>query len=85
MCSKEFTIEEREKQFPKKEKYFCSRKCSCVRIRSEKTKEKIKESVLKFNEKNGTLSREKKICPKCNKEFLGKKKITFCSKQFIKN
>lgn len=27
-CNKSFTVREREKQFPKKEKYFCSRSCS---------------------------------------------------------
>lgn len=27
-CDKEFTVVEREKLFPKKEKYFCSRKCA---------------------------------------------------------
>ena len=40
-CNRIVIIKEREKQFPKKEKYFCNRSCANTRIHSKKTKEKI--------------------------------------------
>lgn len=52
-CDKNIIIEEREKSFPKKQKYFCSKECSNKRTnrienerkpRSEETKKKISES-----------------------------------------
>ena len=49
-CNKEFDVEEREKIFPKKEKYYCSRSCANSRIHSEETKQKIKKTLTEFNE-----------------------------------
>jgi len=52
-CSKTFTIQEREKQFPKKEKYYCSRSCANSRSinHSQSTRKKISDAV-KENWKN---------------------------------
>ena len=44
-CGKIFEVEEREKQFPKKEKYFCSSRCSHIREMSLETKQKLSNSV----------------------------------------
>jgi hypothetical protein len=40
-CNNRFTVIEREKQHPVKEKYFCSRACANSRKHSQKTKNKI--------------------------------------------
>jgi len=37
-CGKVLKVEEREKQFPKKEKYFCNRSCANIRKHSKETK-----------------------------------------------
>lgn len=44
ICSRIITVEEREKQFPKKEKYFCNRSCANTRHHSKETKEKIRKT-----------------------------------------
>ena len=77
-CGKSFVVREREKLFPKKEKYFCSRSCSNSRIHTEVTKNKIQSAILsKIVPKILT----KKICLYCNKEFTGLKKRIYCSKE----
>ena len=43
-CNKKFIIEERKKQHPKKEKYFCSRSCANKRNHTIETKNKISKS-----------------------------------------
>ena len=84
-CEKEFEVREREKLFPKKEKYFCSRSCANSRDwkgkfkdsnkkRSLTLKKRVKEkgkwgSILYNNRKYFFKKRIKKICPICNKEF----------------
>lgn len=44
-CGKEFIINEREKLFSQKEKYYCSRKCANSRVLSKETKGKISEKI----------------------------------------
>lgn len=80
-CDKEFKIEEREKLFPQKDKYFCSKSCSNCRPQSEETKKKIRQSVTAINDSKGVQrSLRKIICQNCNKEFETKKKTQiFCS------
>jgi hypothetical protein len=53
-CNKEFEVEEREKLFPKKEKYFCSRSCanSLATANYDYAKKKLSK------------------CKKCNKELI---------------
>ena len=46
-CHKKFTVREREKLFPTKQKYYCSRSCANAHIHSEETKAKISGSVKK--------------------------------------
>lgn len=43
-CPRKFIIEEREKKFPSKEKFFCSRSCANTREFTEETKRKISKS-----------------------------------------
>lgn len=65
-CKIEFDIEEREKIFPTKEKYYCSRSCANSHIVSDEHRKKVSNS----------LKKERK-CPICNSIFFGKNK--FCS------
>lgn len=46
-CNSLIEIKEREKQFPKKEKYYCNRTCANTRKHTEKTKQRIKNSICK--------------------------------------
>jgi len=46
-CSNYFVIEKREKSFLKKKKFFCSASCRNIRIHSEETKNKIRNSICK--------------------------------------
>lgn len=44
-CGTEFTVCEREKQHPKKSKYYCNRSCANTRHQTENSKSKISSSV----------------------------------------
>lgn len=46
-CGKSFYVNERQKQFPKKDKYFCSKKCANTRVHSQETISKIKNCICK--------------------------------------
>lgn len=71
-CDCEFTVNEREKRFPEREKYFCSRSCANSRgPRSESFKEKVRKKLTK--------EIEVRTCPVCEKEF--QKKAVHCSKE----
>lgn len=82
-CKKHFEIEERIKQFPKKEKYFCSRKCANGKKWSEE--DNIKKSIsAKKSEKVKIANKKKRvgkerICKQCNKIFYNKNKTCFCN------
>lgn len=85
-CGKKFTVQEREKQHPKKEKYFCSLKCSHSHVLSDETKDKIRNGINKayidgiFN--NGKIyhkvEKKEKQCPLCGKTFSTLKKYQEC-------
>lgn len=88
-CGTEFVVKERSKQFPNKEKYYCSRSCANSRKHTELTKNKIKNSLiskLEDGERIGfcKINSELKnyICLECSKNFksrqVGRK---FCSKE----
>jgi hypothetical protein len=47
-CNKIFTVEEREKLHPIKDKYFCSRQCANSRIRTDEIKNKVSISLKRF-------------------------------------
>ena len=78
-CGGKFFVNEREKLFPKKEKYFCSRSCANSRKHSEKTKTKISEKIKKIKHKD----KIKLNCKKCKKEFevvFNRRHQEFCSR-----
>jgi hypothetical protein len=80
-CQTTFSVIEREKQFPLKTKYFCSRKCANTRNHSQKTKDKIKKSIIHSESfkkfcKERKLPLLTKICKICG--------ITFQSKSYSK-
>jgi len=79
-CGKEFIINAREKLFPQKEKYFCSRGCANSRRHSVEIKDKIKKSLVKTK---GTKQKIKICCRRCSNNFevgYNKRKQTFCSR-----
>ena len=76
-CGKEFEVEEREKLFPKKEFYYCSKKCSNSRNHSEEVKKTISKSVIKtFSE---LFPKKQYICLYCGESFENSKYKRFCS------
>ena len=78
-CGKEFEVKEREKTFPNKEKYFCSRSCANTRHPTEETINKIKHSLTKDSD-TLFLNSIEKTCKKCGKKFKSRKKNQiFCS------
>ena len=86
-CGKKIEVEEREKEFPLKEKYYCSRSCANSHKRTEESKKKTSESLIKYARENGMkisqdAFQENKVCPICGKIFhtIRIEQIT-CSKQ----
>ena len=77
-CGQTFLVQEREKQFPKKEKYFCSRSCANKRKRPPEVKNKIAKSLKKFNGSDG-IERKCIICENIIKCNSSKRKT--CSKE----
>jgi len=81
-CGVKFEVEERSKQFPKKEKYFCSRSCAnkySSTINKEQKNINISKGINEFWDNKGrTLN--KYICKNCDIEFQDKNKNRiFCS------
>lgn len=81
-CEKIFQVMEREKLFPQKKKYYCSRSCANTRNVSTKTKEKIRNGVKIWYNSN---KRKKQIiydkCKICGSSFIKKRKDQiFCDK-----
>lgn len=75
-CNKSFIVQERDKIFPKKEKYFCSRSCANKRVLTNKTKNKISQSIKncwnkeEYREKCTAASlRLKRFTSKCEREI----------------
>lgn len=44
-CLKQFTVRERDKKYPSKEKYYCSRSCANARVFSKESKANISKAV----------------------------------------
>jgi hypothetical protein len=91
-CGKEFEVKEREKLFPKKEKYFCSRSCANIREHTDEVKNKIRNSVIKFCKEHPKKKRKRKkpkyykICEYCEQKFeTNNKRQKFCSKKCVSN
>lgn len=77
-CDNTFYVNEYEKKFPSKEKYFCSRSCANSHNLSEETKKKISESLIKYSEATGKnrrflLETEGRACLNCGEVFYTKK------------
>lgn len=74
-CNKEFVVTEREKLFPQKNKYYCSRSCANSRNHSQETKNKTRITILKGIIPNNIF------CLNCGKEFYAvpSAKRKFCS------
>jgi len=62
-CSKEFIVNEREKQFPKKEKYFCSK--SCANSQGGQANANNLEDTGKMNYRSVAERNHKKQCVVC--------------------
>lgn len=88
-CNCDVSIQEREKLFPKKEKYFCSKSCANKRKHSKETKEKIKNTlIVYYDNKIPKINVVKNLnCIVCNNEFISEKKKKFicviCNNDFI--
>ena len=73
-CGKLFTVTEREKEFPKKEKYYCSINCRNSHTRTLESRQKTSASIRKYIKEKGHIDRgelatKPRICPICGKEF----------------
>src|SRR5690606_30934409 len=73
-CNTPFTVIEREKNFPSKEKYFCSRSCANRNFRKLESKIKTSDAI---RAKYGTEEHRCKFCNKQTYKFL--RKSVFCS------
>jgi len=85
-CKKSFNVTEREKQFPKKEKYFCSRVCANTKKHSEKTKQKISNSINELVLEQIITQNKQPVtyysnCVICNKKFDKYQGVKTCSKK----
>lgn len=93
-CNKDILVFERDKTFPSKEKYYCSRSCANSRKWDDAHKKKLSD-VCKNSDKiklAGKLSAKKRVkekievrkCPICNKEidiFYYNRNRIYCSKE----
>lgn len=79
-CEKPFEVIEREKKFPTKKKYFCSRSCANSRKPSQETKDKISKKLKGVPTKNGEWLEVLKKCLNCGNEFVSKRKNKCCSR-----
>ena len=82
-CGDWFEVEEREKQFPKKQRYFCSLKCAHQYSGHQADPKKISEGVIRTLKESGKYKGVKigkkkiytrrqtytKHCPVCNEDF----------------
>ena len=83
-CGKEFEVQEREKLFPKKEKYFCSRKCANSHVRTAESKEKTSKSICEYYAKNGRLREKRTVKKRERRERKFVKRICkYCGKELI--
>lgn len=67
-CKNKFLVNEREKIFPKKEKYYCNRSCANKRTHSDETKEKIRTTLNKH-----VFIKLESTCIFCKKDYIKKR------------
>jgi len=60
ICNKKFSIKEKEKDFPRKLKYYCSKSCANTRFSSDETNKKRSKTLKKY------YPPFNRNCPKCN-------------------
>jgi hypothetical protein len=81
-CNKEIEVEEREKIFPMKKSYYCSRSCANSRDHSEETKQQIRKSLIKDFNQFSKIKVEKiikpRVCVNCGCEFENENKRKKC-------
>lgn len=79
-CNKIHSVIEREKQFPKKEKYFCSRACANSKNFTEESR--LKKSIIAKNSERVKLACKKKTLPKNKCKCCSKltRNLNFCSR-----
>ena len=96
-CKKELEVQEREKEFPKRKKYFCSRGCANSRTwsdadkmkksfsikHSEKAKAANRKNRLKLI-KSGKYIKQTKLCKNCDSKFVTRHDNIFCSRKCLK-
>lgn len=89
-CDKTIVVTEREKYFPKKEKYFCDRKCANTRTHNSEIKNKISQSLIYYNKvkekpkkivENKSVKKSHKhlICHICHNHFTNENFRKTCS------
>jgi hypothetical protein len=80
-CKCSFESKEREKLFPQKEFYYCSRSCANTRVHSDETKLKLVK-ILNIVRPLNITKDDNRICKNCSKNFYVKpsKEGVFCSK-----
>lgn len=79
-CKISFNIKEREKFFPQKNIYYCSRVCANSRDHSDETKKQTTLSLIKHYAGNRNIDKSK-TCEGCGKEYHSRiKKSSFCSR-----
>ena len=78
VCGKHYTKILTESEFKHIKHFNCSRSCANYRTHSNETKEKIRNSILKYCKDN---NREciKRYCKACNKELSANNKSGYCN------
>lgn len=72
VCGKDFTVFEREFQFPKKDRYFCSESCGHSYAGHSVDPQKISEGVIRHLKETGNYKEKpiyNKVCGFCENEF----------------
>ena len=71
VCDKEFVVKEYEKDFPIKERYYCSKQCSHYYSAKCVDPQKIRAGVLKYNKEHNRFLHKQIIvkCCWCGKHF----------------
>lgn len=85
-CHTTFTVNEREKLHPQRQKYYCSRPCASRRQHTEETKFKIKNTLTKRaleSRDNSLLVRECHICGKAYNVKKPSDKKKTCSPECV--
>lgn len=77
-CGKDFFVMERSKNFPTKERYYCSRQCANSHERTAESIQKTVNSINKYLDNHPERRRWVNVytCPRCNQRITLKYRIT---------